>query len=156
MVLLLQPWHRGLLDDIKRFETILPAEVQAQLGFVVPRVARPPLARADQLAPLPSTPFFVTFWQLTLHDIFYPKERYDSELSRCGIMQREATASTTLSPEERDRFIKTAIELANKLMKEAVKHQTAIKGVARRLTKESKAWFSSEFARVWFGARGDG
>lgn len=59
-------------------------------------------------------------------------------------MQREATASTTLSPEERDRFIKTAIELANKLMKEAVKHQTAIKGVARRLTKESKAWFPSE------------
>jgi hypothetical protein len=34
----------------------------------------------------------LAFWQLTLYDIMYPKERYDAEINRLKLLQREASA----------------------------------------------------------------
>lgn len=89
-----------------------------------------------------SSPYFTTFWQLTLYDIVYPKERYDAELNRLRAMQREASLSTTLKPDEKDKFIKGVVELANRLTDEAVKHAGARGLTNRRLNRESKQWFA--------------
>lgn len=72
-------------------------------------------------------------------------------MQRCRVMQREASTNQQLKPEDRDKFVKGTIELANKLMEEAVKHQSAMKATGRRLTKEAKAWFSSEFWAIILG-----
>ncbi|GAA5887200.1 hypothetical protein JCM5296_004560 [Sporobolomyces johnsonii] len=114
------PWHPGLVDVIEKAADSLPDDVKTSLG----------------------APFFVTFWQLTLYDLIYPKERYDAELNRLQNMQREARASTGLRDDDRDRFSKTVVDLANKLMDEAGKHMNARGATNRRLNREKTHWFS--------------
>lgn len=94
------------------------------------------------LPPLHSAPFFVTFWQLTLYDILYPKDRYDAEIARLKLIQREATLSQVLKPDERDRFIKQIVALASGLMTEATQHMAARSIVSRRLNREKAQWFA--------------
>ncbi|KAK4046542.1 THO2 plays a role in transcriptional elongation [Microbotryomycetes sp. JL201] len=113
------PWHPGLLETIEMIQNVLPEEVNNSMG----------------------APFFTTFWQLTLFDIVYPKERYEAELTRLRTMQREASASTAIKTEDKDKFIKHVVELANRLTDEAVKHASARGLTNRRLNREAKHWF---------------
>ncbi|GAA5828714.1 hypothetical protein JCM11251_005848 [Rhodosporidiobolus azoricus] len=114
------PWHPGLTDAISSLAEQLPEEARTRIG----------------------APFFVTFWQLTLYDIVYPKERYDAEIARLKAMQREAATNNAIKPEERDRFIKSIIGLATTLMDEASKHMNARNTVSRRLNREKGQWFA--------------
>ncbi|SCV72147.1 BQ2448_4841 [Microbotryum intermedium] len=115
-------WHPGLVDVIQATEATLPSEVQEVMG----------------------APFYVTFWQLTLYDIMYPKERYDAELDRLNKMQRDISGSEiaqTLTKEATSRFVQNIVSLANKMLKEAEEHRSARAVVSRRLTREAKSWF---------------
>lgn len=89
--------------------------------------------------------FFVTFWQMTLYDLIYPKERYDAEVSRLKGLQREAATTTSLQAADRDTFIGKIIDLATKLMAEMGRHFSASRGATRRLEKEKDHWFSSAY-----------
>ncbi|KDE09261.1 hypothetical protein MVLG_00581 [Microbotryum lychnidis-dioicae p1A1 Lamole] len=116
-------WHPGLADIIHSTEATLPYEVQEVMG----------------------APFYVTFWQLTLYDIMYPKERYDAELDRLNKMQRDISGSEiaqTLTKDATSRFVQNIVSLANKLLKEAEEHRSARAVVSRRLTREAKSWFT--------------
>lgn len=95
------------------------------------------------------SPFFVTFWQLTLYDIVYPKERYDSELVRCSAMSREANSSLTLKTDDKRKFSDGVSELARKLTNEFGEHATARGVTQRRLTREKGQWFA---ASAWLSS----
>lgn len=88
--------------------------------------------------------FFVTFWQMTLYDLIYPKERYDAEVSRLKGLQREAATTVALQSTDRDTFIDKIIDLATKLMAEMGRHFSASRGATRRLEKEKNHWFEGE------------
>lgn len=90
-----------------------------------------------------SSPFFVTFWQLTLYDIVYPKERYDSELVRCSAMSREANSSLTLKADDKKKFSDEVGVLAKKLTDEFGEHGVARTVTQRRLTREKGQWFAA-------------
>ncbi|GAA5964710.1 hypothetical protein JCM3765_004364 [Sporobolomyces pararoseus] len=113
------PWHPGLVDLVEKMNEILPEEAQSGLGSA----------------------FFVTFWQLTLYDLIYPKERYDAEVSRLKGLQRDAAINTSLQATDRDSFIAKIIDLATKLMAEMGRHFSASRGATRRLEKEKDHWF---------------
>jgi THO complex subunit 2 len=93
-----------------------------------------------------SSPFFVTFWQMTLYDLLYPKERYDAEVSRLKGLQREAATNTSLQAADRDSFIAKIIDLATKLMAEMGRHFSASRGATRRLEKEKDHWFEGPYS----------
>lgn len=99
--------------------------------------------RLTMLSSVPSSAFFVTFWQMTLYDLHYPKERYDAEVSRLKGLQREAATNTSLQAADRDSFIAKIIDLATKLMAEMGRHFSASRGATRRLEKEKDHWFES-------------
>jgi THO complex subunit 2 len=82
---------------------------------------------------------------MTLHDLIYPKERYDAEVSRLKGLQREAATTTALQSADRDAFIAKIIDLATKLMAEMGRHFSASRGATRRLEKEKDHWFESAF-----------
>ncbi|GAA5926046.1 Tho2p [Sporobolomyces koalae] len=115
------PWHPGLIDLVGKMNEILPEEAQLSLGSA----------------------FFVTFWQMTLYDLIYPKERYDAEVSRLKGLQREAATNTSIPAGDRDTFIAKIIDLATKLMAEMGRHFSASRGATRRLEKEKGHWFSN-------------
>ncbi|GAA5874250.1 hypothetical protein JCM16303_005789 [Sporobolomyces ruberrimus] len=119
------PWHPGLVDLVDKMNEILPEEAQTGLGSA----------------------FFVTFWQMTLHDLIYPKERYDAEVSRLKGLQREAATTTALQSADRDAFIAKIIDLATKLMAEMGRHFSASRGATRRLEKEKDHWFEKTQTR---------
>jgi THO complex subunit 2 len=102
-----------------------------------------------------SSAFFVTFWQMTLYDLHYPKERYDAEVSRLKGLQREAATTVGLQTTDRDSFIAKIIDLATKLMAEMGRHFSASRGATRRLEKEKDHWFESEFSLSSFLPQGE-
>ncbi|GJN90767.1 hypothetical protein Rhopal_003781-T1 [Rhodotorula paludigena] len=114
-----EPWHPGLVDAISKVSEILPEEARATLG----------------------APFFVTFWQLTLHDILYPKERYDAEITRLKMVQRDVATLTGIKPEDKAVFVESVIATATGLTHEAGQHLAARQTVTRRLTREKANWF---------------
>ncbi|GAA5826823.1 hypothetical protein JCM5353_005408 [Sporobolomyces roseus] len=119
------PWHPGLIDLVEKMNEILPEEAQGSLGSA----------------------FFVTFWQMTLYDLIYPKERYDAEVSRLKGLQREAATTISLQSTDRDTFIDKIIDLATKLMAEMGRHFSASRGATRRLEKEKDHWFEQVTTR---------
>lgn len=86
--------------------------------------------------------FLVTFWQLNLYDIHIPKDRYEAELTRFGTLQREAAAASTLSSDDKDRFIASLVSLGGKLTDEMTQHGSARNLTHRRLMKEKNHWFT--------------
>lgn len=86
--------------------------------------------------------FFVTFWQLTLYDIMYPKERYDAEINRLKLLQREASAVPVAKADDRRVFVDSVMAIASGLVEEAAKHLTARSTINRRLNREKAHWFS--------------
>ncbi|GAA5863246.1 hypothetical protein JCM3774_000827 [Rhodotorula dairenensis] len=114
------PWHPGLAGPISRIQHLLPVEAQTSIG----------------------AGFFVTFWQLTLYDIVYPKERYDAEINRLKLLQREASAAPAAKADDRRVFVDSVMAIANGLVEEAAKHLTARSTVNRRLNREKAHWFT--------------
>lgn len=118
-----QPWHPALADEIRRVAEVLPASARETLG----------------------APFFVTFWQLTLHDILYPKERYDAEITRLRSLQRDVATLAGVKAEDKSHFVESVIATATGLSSEAAMHLSAKNRVTRRLGREKAHWFSSAF-----------
>ncbi|KAI9098574.1 transcription factor/nuclear export subunit protein 2-domain-containing protein [Phlyctochytrium arcticum] len=105
-----------------------------------------------------SSPFYVTFWQLSLYDIFVPKTRYHAEISTQKKHIR--TFETEIAQLERERD-HASVEEARKKRKDidranvAIKtleaewriHEDHHKGVMKRLKRESGAWFETSANR---------
>ncbi|GAA5893597.1 hypothetical protein JCM8208_000838 [Rhodotorula glutinis] len=116
-----EPWHLALVDEIRNVAEVLPASARDTLG----------------------APFFVTFWQLTLHDILYPKERYDAEITRLRALQRDVASLAGVKQEDKAHFVESVIATATGLSSEAAMHLSSKNRVTRRLTREKAHWFSN-------------
>lgn len=99
---------------------------------------------ADGASCARSAGFFVTFWQLTLYDIMYPKDRYDAEINRLKLLQREASSAPVAKADDRRFFIDSVMSIASGLVEEASKHLNARSTVNRRLNREKAHWFAGE------------
>lgn len=136
-----QPWHPGLVAPISRIEQLLPAEARSSFGYVtLSRAPVPCVLKRRSFACRAG--FFVTFWQLTLYDIMYPKERYDAEINRLKLLQREASAVPVAKADDRRVFVDSVMAIASGLVEEAAKHLTARSTINRRLNREKAHWFS--------------
>lgn len=118
-------WQRGLHSTINSVIPILPAKVWTCI----------------------SPQFYVTFWQLSLNDIFAPKNLYLSEITKLktavDVLERELrmdqrNPDNSKKRKEKDRAQNLIVPLEIE-MKEQELH---VKIVTERLDREKNAWFS--------------
>lgn len=89
--------------------------------------------------------FFVTFWQLTLYDIFVPVDQYKAEIAKlkhaAHVMDSDRTTySSSVQAKrgrDRDRLFHAAARLDMEMESQLANH----KRVMERLHRESQHWF---------------
>jgi THO complex subunit 2 len=95
-----------------------------------------------------SISFYITFWQLEIHDIFVPIEAYGAEQKR--IMSAVETnkndrSDMSIAGQERRKIrgqqLQNDLDLLNAEVKNHMKHHQAIR---RRLTAEKEMWFRDD------------
>ncbi|KAI8819369.1 transcription factor/nuclear export subunit protein 2-domain-containing protein [Fimicolochytrium jonesii] len=125
-------WQLGLHDTIRSVVPMLPASVWRPM----------------------SPAFYVTFWQLSLFDIFVPDARYDAEIAK----QRDRAKALELkvkqlssSQEDEAKKLKKDIDRChttkNALEADQLAHQKHHKKVITRLEAESVFWFENSVNR---------
>ncbi|KAF9978216.1 THO complex subunit 2, partial [Mortierella antarctica] len=89
--------------------------------------------------------FFVTFWQLTLYDIFVPVDQYKAEIAKlkhtAHVMDSDRTAYSSSVQAKRGRDRDRLLHAATRLDKEMENQLANHKRVMERLHRESQHWF---------------
>ncbi len=119
-----KPWHpvlRQLMDSIK-----------------------PPLQ--PETSEVLSRPFYVTFWQLSLHDMLVPTGNYEDEINRQKkkilTISSDRTDISIMGTQKKDREKKAIGELQDRLRAELRDHVAAYGQTRVRLQREKEHWFS--------------
>ena len=119
-----EPWHpvlRGLMDAIR------PALPEATWETL-------------------SRPFYVTFWQLSLHDMLVPTGHYEDEINRQRkkilIINSDRADISILGTQKKDREKKGLTDLQDRLRGELKDHVQAYGLTRLRLQREKEHWFS--------------
>lgn len=89
--------------------------------------------------------FYITFWQLTVYDIFVPVEHYKAEIAKLkhavNIMDGDRTtygsSAQAKRNRERERLFQTAARLDMEMESQLANH----KSVMDRLYREKEHWF---------------
>jgi THO complex subunit 2 len=120
------PWHPVLEKMVDEIRPILPEAVWTKL----------------------SISFYITFWQLEIHDIFVPIEAYGAEQKRIMSaveINKNDRSDISLAGQERRKIrgqqLQNALDLLNAEVKNHMKHHQAIR---RRLTAEKEMWFKDD------------
>jgi THO complex subunit 2 len=93
-----------------------------------------------------SPDLYATFWGLTLYDLHFPKDRYDTEIKKLhdSLKQLEDNSDNSSVAISRRKKDKERIQdLLDKLNSESQKHQQHIASVLQRLVREKDKWLSS-------------
>ncbi|KAJ1286808.1 hypothetical protein BS78_03G380500 [Paspalum vaginatum] len=93
-----------------------------------------------------SADLYTTFWGLTLYDLHFPKDRYDTEIKKLheNLKQLEDNSDNSSIAISRRKKDKERIQdLLDKLNSESQKHQQHIASVVQRLAREKDKWLSS-------------
>lgn len=93
-----------------------------------------------------STDLYTTFWGLTLYDLHFPKDCYDTEIKKLheNLKQLEDNSDNSSIAISRRKKDKERIQdLLDKLNSESQKHQQHIASVVQRLAREKDKWLSS-------------
>lgn len=93
-----------------------------------------------------SPDLYATFWGLTLYDLHFPKDRYDTEIKKLhdNLKQLEDSSDNSSIAISRRKKDKERIQdLLDKLNSESQKHQQHIASVVQRLAREKDKWLSS-------------
>ncbi|GJM92078.1 hypothetical protein PR202_ga08506 [Eleusine coracana subsp. coracana] len=93
-----------------------------------------------------SPDLYATFWGLTLYDLHFPKDRYDTEVKKLhdNLKQLEDNSDNSSIAISRRKKDKERIQdLLDKLNSESQKHQQHIASVLQRLAREKDKWLSS-------------
>ncbi|KAL6839975.1 hypothetical protein ACP4OV_029785 [Aristida adscensionis] len=93
-----------------------------------------------------SPDLYATFWGLTLYDLHFPKDRYDTEIKKLhdNLKQLEDNSDNSSIAISRRKKDKERIQdLLDKLNSESQKHQQHIASVLQRLAREKDNWLSS-------------
>ncbi|GJM92086.1 hypothetical protein PR202_ga08514 [Eleusine coracana subsp. coracana] len=91
-----------------------------------------------------SPDLYATFWGLTLYDLHFPKDRYDTEVKKLhdNLKQLEDNSDNSSIAISRRKKDKERIQdLLDKLNSESQKHQQHIASVLQRLAREKDKWF---------------
>jgi len=93
-----------------------------------------------------SLPFFVTFWQLSLHDLMAPASSYTAEdarqKERIAAINADRSDVTQAGARKRDQEKKAIADFRDRLIQEMKDHMENYKGVRARLEMEKKSWFA--------------
>ncbi|KAI4253682.1 MAG: hypothetical protein LQ352_003542 [Teloschistes flavicans] len=124
-----QPWHPVL------------REIMDQLGSASPD---------GQWQDL-SLSFYVTFWQLSLHDMLVPTHGYEEEqkkfVKQLDVIRSDRSDISILGTQRKEREKKAIGELQARLMTEHKDHISTYTQTRARLQKEKTGWFVDQWNR---------
>jgi THO complex subunit 2 len=116
-------WHKGLLSTIEEVSTILPVNVWEGI----------------------SPQFYVTFWQLSLYDIYIPHSRYQDQIKKekqaIHALENDRDESSNANRRRRER--ERCLDNISHLEKELNIQNENNKKVIARLKKEKDYWFAN-------------
>jgi len=117
------PWHPVLRDIISNIQATLSEEFTSSM----------------------SLPFFITFWQLSLHDLMAPHKSYTDEdnrqKERIAAINADRSDVTAVAARKKEQEKKTIAEFRNRLVEEMKTHLANYSEVRLRLESEKKHWF---------------
>jgi len=93
-----------------------------------------------------SPDLYATFWGLTLYDLYVPKSRYESEISKQHAAIKtleEISDNSNMAITKRKKDKERIQELLDKLISELQKHEQHVASVHQRLSCEKDKWLSS-------------
>ncbi|KAL1234365.1 THO complex subunit [Trichinella spiralis] len=132
------------LEDSKKIQYYISAceEIYLPLQSKMKQLSEP------EMRPELTSKFFVTFWTLSLYDLFVPTKAYQTAIDgiRKSIEQLENCRELTESKrrKEKERFL----QQESKLLQEQQTHLEHVSLVKARLMSESSRWFSSRSPRT--------
>ncbi|KAJ9603308.1 THO2 plays a role in transcriptional elongation [Cladophialophora chaetospira] len=116
-------WHPVMKDLMTAIRPSLPEEVVDVIG----------------------TPFYATFWQLSLYDIVVPNKSYDEETARQkkkeASVKTDRTDVSVSGTKKKDLAKKEVSDLIERLQAEHKQHMTAFLDGRVRLQREKEQWF---------------
>ena len=125
----LEPWHPVLNEMMDNLQSALPSSDWKSM----------------------SVSFYVTFWQCSLHDVFFPVQSYEDEIQRqrrnIGVIKADREYSTA-AMQRKDREIKVIEDLADRLQKESKERFQTYNQLRPRLRREKDHWFAGFWGRA--------
>ena len=119
-----EPWHPVLKDIMDRLQPALPEGTWKSM----------------------SPAFFVTFWQCSLYDMFFPVQSYEDEIQRqrrkIPALKADRTDLSILGTQRKEREIKGLEDLADRLQKESKERFQNYNQIRHRLRREKEHWFA--------------
>lgn len=116
-------WHPVMQDLMMGMKKALPADFEETM----------------------SLPFYVTFWQLSLHDMMAPSGSYDEEIKRqkdrIAAINNDRTDLSSAGTRKKEQEKKAINELLERLREEMVAHIHSYQHVRNRLQLEKDMWF---------------
>ena len=98
-----------------------------------------------------STPFYVTFWQLSLADLLVPTQSYEDELNRqkkrVTIINSDRSDLSIFGAQKKDREKKQITEVQDQLRIEWKEQISSYQQTRSRLQKEKEFWFADCWGR---------
>lgn len=93
-----------------------------------------------------SVPFYVTFWQLSLHDMLVPTQSYDDEINRQKkkilAVNSDRTDISIAGTQKKEREKQALNELQDRLRSELKSQVQSFSQTRARLQKEKDRWFA--------------
>lgn len=117
------PWHPVMQELMVGMKKALPADFTETM----------------------SLPFYVTFWQLSLHDMMAPSGSYDEEIKRqkdrVAAINSDRTDLSSVGTRKKEQEKKAINDLLERLREEMVAHIHSYQHVRNRLQLEKDMWF---------------
>ncbi|KAL8105802.1 THO complex subunit 2 isoform X3 [Apium graveolens] len=93
-----------------------------------------------------SPDLYATFWGLTLYDLYVPRNRYESEISKLhsalkALEELSDNSNSAITKRKKDK--ERIQESLDRLTSELQKHESNVASVRRRLSHEKDKWLSS-------------
>ncbi|KAF9623440.1 hypothetical protein IFM89_003024 [Coptis chinensis] len=92
-----------------------------------------------------SPDLYVTFWGLTLYDLYVPRSRYEGEIAKQHAALKaleELSDNSNMAITKRKKEKERIQDLLDRLIGELQKHEENVASVRRRLSREKEKWLS--------------
>ncbi|EFW23119.1 THO complex component [Coccidioides posadasii str. Silveira] len=118
------PWHPVLDEMMEKMKSKLPHDLWEVVGL----------------------PFYATFWQLSLNDIYVPQKSYEDELERQKkkviAISSDRSDLSIAGTQRKEREKKQVNELHERILLEHKRHVKGFTQTRARLQKERDKWFA--------------
>ena len=125
-----EPWHPVLKEIMVNIHSALPSSNWKSM----------------------STSFYVTFWQCSLHDMFFPVQSYELEIQRqrrkIPAVKADRSDLSTAGTQKKEREVKILEDRADRLQKESKERFQVYNQSRQRLRKEKEHWFAGFWGKA--------